>query len=520
MIQSLLEERARLVKAAGAAKFLIPAGTGVLGGALGYQAGGAEGAGIGAGLGVAAGVAGVRGARSLLKDLNSIERNHLNELSKIRMKTIKDMEKARESQLTYTRLAAEAEKAPKYKYVDLGPASEFPFTKPGVHEGKKVKDAILEPVIEGGRAKLRVQNQAAAQAPHYRSMADIEASAIKGMERNLDELEGMMGAAKGKMVSRRKWVEKLSSAQMEKDAGVEKFLGVIGKGRDVARAGWATLAAPHQAQWAEALSRLRHPIEGIRKGWKEYAPLEALRTQQRLAQQAADATARATGKAAKTVEDPVAKLKATSEAQKGLPWYALGRPGILPGSTPKPGRLFSSEKGHLFEQNVPLGQIAKEAPSKLQAAGGVVKQLAERGSRSGWTGQGRMTKYLPVGGKGFTAIYGASSVPGVVQAAKGGPVGPTGEGGAYEKGIGLAGGLAGWTAGAGLGILPMAALGLGAEYAGSKLGRIVDRMRSGANLRTAVSAPSPTQAQQQLQNIQRYYGQPQPPQPPAVPGAR
>jgi hypothetical protein len=47
---------------------------------------------------------------------------------------------------------------------------------------------------------------------------------------------------------------------------------------------------------------------------------------------------------------------------------------------------------------------------------------------------------------------------------------------------------------------------LGLQYGGSRLGRIVDRMRAGAPMRRAISAPSPSEAAQQMGEIQKYYG--------------
>lgn len=51
--------------------------------------------------------------------------------------------------------------------------------------------------------------------------------------------------------------------------------------------------------------------------------------------------------------------------------------------------------------------------------GGRVKAVAEEASRRGWTGQGRITKYMPVGQKGFTAAFTGLSAPVVYRAATG-----------------------------------------------------------------------------------------------------
>jgi hypothetical protein len=82
----------------------------------------------------------------------------------------------------------------------------------------------------------------------------------------------------------------------------------------------------------------------------------------------------------------------------------------------------------------------------------------------------------------------------------------TGEGGAAEKLLGEVGGTGGFLAGmASKRMLPGFALMAGGQYLGGKAGRVIDRLRGGASVGTAVSAPSPEEATSQLENIQRYY---------------
>jgi len=130
---------------------------------------------------------------------------------------------------------------------------------------------------------------------------------------------------------------------------------------------------------------------------------------------------------------------------------------------------------------------------------------AEELSRRGWTGQGNITKYMPVGGKGMLTGFSALAIPDVVESLKKEPT-PTGEGGAGETGLRELLGAGSFVAGSGLGLLPAMGLYAAASKAGGGIGRIVDRLRGGADLGTAVSAPSPEEAQDQLQNINRYYG--------------
>jgi hypothetical protein len=140
-----------------------------------------------------------------------------------------------------------------------------------------------------------------------------------------------------------------------------------------------------------------------------------------------------------------------------------------------------------------------------QSGRGRVVEGAEALSRGGWTGQGKVTKYLPVGMKSWAVLPAAMAVPDIAQAARQKPT-PTGEGGAGELAGKLLGSTGSFIAGSRLGVVPgMAAMMLG-EHVGGRAGRIVDRLRGGANLRTAVSAPSPQEAAGQMETIQRYYG--------------
>lgn len=135
---------------------------------------------------------------------------------------------------------------------------------------------------------------------------------------------------------------------------------------------------------------------------------------------------------------------------------------------------------------------------------GRVQALAEELSRRGWTGQGAVTKYLPLGGKTVALGFGASAVPGVYRAATT-ERHPLGEGGPWEKGLEGAADTAAWFMGAPLGLsgLPIY---FAAPAIGRGAGRIIDRLRAGASPRAAVSAPSPEEAAEQMQAIQRYYG--------------
>lgn len=133
--------------------------------------------------------------------------------------------------------------------------------------------------------------------------------------------------------------------------------------------------------------------------------------------------------------------------------------------------------------------------------------IFDRLSRGGWTGEGdlaKITKYLPVGSKGMVTGFGAMEIPGIVNAQK---ATPTGEGGRLERLGGLLGGSAGWVAGSGrMGILPAMALWYAGSKAGTKAGRVADRLRSGGTMGQAFTAPSPEEAREQLSKIYQTYG--------------
>jgi len=157
-----------------------------------------------------------------------------------------------------------------------------------------------------------------------------------------------------------------------------------------------------------------------------------------------------------------------------------------------------------------MGPEAKDIPAHLQAGGGGgggrTKEFFKGLGRGGWTGRGEVTKYVPnvMGLKALTVGSSALALPEIAAAAKRDPT-ATGEGGVAELGLGEAAGLAGMIAG-GRRILPSMALYMLGRKAGGGAGRLIDRMRGGADLPTAVSAPSPQEAQQQLANIYRHYG--------------
>lgn len=204
----------------------------------------------------------------------------------------------------------------------------------------------------------------------------------------------------------------------------------------------------------EAGRRLESPIKGLKEGWKHTSPLPAM-----------EERAKAMG------------FSSAAEAAHNLK-----------GVNPEQYKEMLGGGDHL------LG-TAKNT--------GRVRAIAEELSRQGWTGSSRTGKYLPVGMKSWATVPTALAIPSIVKSPKSTP---TGEGGAVERGLGELGGAAGMVMGTGLGMVPGTAMWYGGQRIGSRLGRVIDRVRAGAPLSTAATAPSPSEATKQFEDIQRYYG--------------
>lgn len=233
-------------------------------------------------------------------------------------------------------------------------------------------------------------------------------------------------------------------AFLEKHAGLKDL--AVGAG------GWLKKTLGGQVKgWQEAGEAALHPIRSIRQGWHASAPMNEVR------------------KAGQTIHG-------------GEHMMNRGE------------RLRDIVKGDIWKGNMPSNQ-----------GRGRVRALAEELSRRGWTGRGNMTKYMPVGMKSWAVIPAAMSAPDIAEAYKK-PATPTGEGGGTEALGGLLGGTGAFIAGTRLGVLPGIGLYFAGEHAGKRLGRIADRMRGGAGLKDAITAPTPEEAANQLETIQRYYG--------------
>jgi hypothetical protein len=207
----------------------------------------------------------------------------------------------------------------------------------------------------------------------------------------------------------------------------------------------------------EAGSRLRHPIEGLRAGWQEMSPLKGLGD-------------RAKALGFNSPQEAASALQGAGNAK--------GYKKLLGGGE------------HLLRNEALPGT-------------GRVEATFENLSRSGWTGAGDKTKYLPIGGKSQLVGFTGMAIPSVVNAKE--PA-RTGEGGAFERGMSELGAAGGMLMGSGIGFIPGAALWYGGTKAGTRLGRIIDRVRAGAGPIEAATAPSPEEAVNQLETIRKYYG--------------
>jgi hypothetical protein len=166
------------------------------------------------------------------------------------------------------------------------------------------------------------------------------------------------------------------------------------------------------------------------------------------------------------MSSPTGLLKGTTEMGKDFKKVLDTRKSQIAAGAADGATLGDKAKGFLAK-NLGAGQWLQPGAKTSQGAQGV----AERLSRGGWTGEGRLTKYMPLGQKGGHALYAGMAVPGLVKSMK---HGDTGQGGVAEQ----AGGLAGFTipgiAGAGLGMTPLV-MALGASEAGKYLGRKIDQ---------------------------------------------
>ncbi len=253
----------------------------------------------------------------------------------------------------------------------------------------------------------------------------------------------------------------------------------------------------------EEATRRLHPIKGPREGWRLMSPRQSelvgkagLTGDKQRAFREAQGQFLGKARQAGTAE----RAWAGEKSWKNLKKY-LGSSAFGPGS-----HMARHKAGPVSLPQILSGRFKGPGASQLGGeleSGSRLRMLAEELSRRGWTGAGRATKYMPVGQKGIAGAFTASAVPHIMEAKD---PSRTGEGGALQRGLGELGGAAGFVAGTGLGLAPALGLWWGADKAGGKLGKILDRLRAGASMQEAVEAPTEEEAQQQLAKIIQYHG--------------
>jgi hypothetical protein len=246
----------------------------------------------------------------------------------------------------------------------------------------------------------------------------------------------------------------------------------------------------------EAGKRFFNPLYGLKKGWQQMSPA------QRLAELTPEGMSKMRHlEQLRMSAQPAEKAYEALKAQHGLMGHFAKPMREARGALAKarePLKKYEMGAEHLYQPSLGLGEALK-----MQGAGSKARALAAELSRRGWTGTGDITKYLPVGQKGMTAAFGGMAIPDVVNAAE---AARTGEGAALERGLGALGSVGGMVLGGGLGLVPGMALWTAAQKGGESAGRVLDRLRAGGSVGEAFLAPSPQEAQSQLQNIYKYYG--------------
>lgn len=292
--------------------------------------------------------------------------------------------------------------------------------------------------------------------------------------------------------------------ELKKLAGIKAIKSFFGKvipktPTEVIRKGRLSMRAPEGTAGGFKLlaERLQNPIKGMAEGWKSMTPGSHPETQRNI-------------------------INAIIQKQRGRGFFGKMIPESLRGSSAEhiarirgdiPKNLLDPKKAEdlskFLTENPQMLETVAPGTSLLSILKGTAKHqptnkvqaLAEELSRRGWTGKSRALKYVPVGEKSWLAGFAAPIVPTALKAPA-----PTqaGEGGALEETLGGVGDIGGWILGAGAGIPGMAAWYAGSK-AGRAAGRVLDRMRAGANIGDAISAPSPTEAQEMMGKIQRYH---------------
>jgi hypothetical protein len=189
----------------------------------------------------------------------------------------------------------------------------------------------------------------------------------------------------------------------------------------------------------EFAGRIGNPLKGLAKGWKMMSPAETLRT--------------------------------------GLPGATRLSEEIAGHFSPSPSTIFGKHIPGLGTARTALRRTFAAAPHLQEAStpvtGGGFRQAVEELSRRGWTGEGKMTKYLPLGEKAMVGLGGVATGAETLHALRSPEAGGPGPAERALSGLGTLGtGVMTFGTG-GLGL----AAPLAAGYLGGRAGRVIDRLR-------------------------------------------
>lgn len=231
----------------------------------------------------------------------------------------------------------------------------------------------------------------------------------------------------------------------------------------------------------ELFKRIGSPGEGLRRGWEGLSPTK-------LIQQG--------GKGGKSIEQAVARTQAAEQALKTRGPVTTRYVEPLRTISPPPEGV-KIPKMPTYQGETPLGRARAHLAVKLRAGTHLapeaelskgVKGVAERLSRGGWTGEGALTKYVPLGQKSWFTL---GAAPQVYDIAKG----PEPGGPSRAEQIGS---LAGFTLpGIMFGGMPTASLvgSLGGMMAGGALGKRLDTALAPRTAQQEFTRPPPTAIQ-------------------------
>jgi len=174
---------------------------------------------------------------------------------------------------------------------------------------------------------------------------------------------------------------------------------VVRTGRRVGKALRMVGGVPGRAargvyRWGGAQAQaLRHPVQTMQEGWRAMSPGYLARRYKKLAFSAKPEHVRELAQLKKANPGMLKRMEeAYHEAARASTKKRWG------------GLLSPKRREHLLEKSIPL---------ELARRKGGAKAVAEELSRRGWTGTGRVTKYMPIGFKSGVGQIGLATASGI-----------------------------------------------------------------------------------------------------------